>query len=362
MGILHLINSLEFGGAETFLVRLSKAQVRAGNSVCILLLGGGDMRLISDAMAGGVKIKPNANSSVYSPAAVSRLYGILKDEHFDVVHSHLFPAQYVAAMAAMCLPAVGRPTLVTTEHSTHNRRREKALLRFLDGRIYGRYESIACISPAVMHSLTTAQPSIASKCLVIENGLDFPEIDVSRRGDLERLTGLRRPIVLCVGRLQHEKGHDVLIRSLVHLPEISLAIVGIGTKGEELQHLAKVLGIRERVRFLGTRTDVYALMKDCDVYVQPSRWEGFGMAALEAIANGAKTVCSDVPGLRDVVQGSGWLVPPEDSEALARGIRLALLAEPRDGESAIRQRYSIERAVELYQSLYSLGTATRPRV
>src|SRR5207253_112178 len=108
-----------------------------------------------------------------------------------------------------------------------------------------------------------------------------------------------------VGRLERQKGFDTLLEALPRWPDCTLQIVGIGSERAELESRARSLGLAARVEFLGFRDDVATLMTRADLYVQPSRWEGFGIAAVEAMASGLPVVCSDVAGLREVVGPAG---------------------------------------------------------
>ncbi|MGH9669124.1 MAG: glycosyltransferase, partial [Terriglobales bacterium] len=124
-----------------------------------------------------------------------------------------------------------------------------------------------------------------------------------------------------------------------------------------LEALAASLGIWERVHFLGRRADVPQLLKLADVYVHSSHWEGFGIAAVEAMAAGLPVIASDVPGLSQVVGSAGLLFPRGDADCLAGHISSVLASESlrRQLSQAGRERarsFSIEQSVEAYINLY----------
>jgi glycosyltransferase involved in cell wall biosynthesis len=132
-----------------------------------------------------------------------------------------------------------------------------------------------------------------------------------------------------------------------------------------MQALGTSLGIRERVHFLGRRPDVASLLKMADVYVQCSHFEGFGIAAVEAMATGLPVVASAVPGLSDVVGDAGLLVPPGDAGALAAALRRVVESEDLRNDlrrkSLVRaKQFSIQQCADAYLSLYdSLIRATK---
>src|SRR5262249_9905818 len=141
------------------------------------------------------------------------------------------------------------------------------------------------------------------------------------------------PVVGSVGRLDEPvKGFGVLLSAMArvraHEPRALCLVVGDGAGRQALQEQAVALGLQDRVRFLGSRADVPRLLQAFALYVRPSRSEGFGLAALEAMAAALPVVATRAGGLPEVVEEgvTGDLVDPGDGEALAQGI-LGLLRD-----------------------------------
>ena len=152
------------------------------------------------------------------------------------------------------------------------------------------------------------------------------------------------PTLVAVGRLAEQKAHDVLLRALAHLKnqgiEARLIILGEGPHLKSLQRLAQQLNISDQVQFAGYVSNATAYISKADAFVMPSRWEGFSMARLEAMACGAPMVLSDAAAAAgaDIIDGSNALVAPvDDATALASAIA-RLLTDPdfaaRIGENA----------------------------
>jgi len=172
------------------------------------------------------------------------------------------------------------------------------------------------------------------------------------------------PKVLAVGRLTEEKGMDVLLRALPQVvkrfPGVRVRIAGDGDLRDQLMALSRRLGLDECVAFLGFRRDVPALMAQADLMVMPSRWEGLPIALLEAVAAGLPVVASAVAGIPEVIADgeTGWLVAPDDPEALAAAISDALLdpCEARRraqlAHARARADFSIEATVARVDRLY----------
>ncbi len=138
----------------------------------------------------------------------------------------------------------------------------------------------------------------------------------------------RQNIVICVGRLTREKGHDLAIRAFADIspsfPDWKLFIIGTGPLLGQLNQLATDLGIIDSVVFVGEITDTEQWMAKASLFLMPSRYEGFPNALTEAMAMGAPVISSDCEyGPSDLVLDgkNGILVPPEDYESLARAMR-----------------------------------------
>ncbi|HEY1605883.1 MAG TPA: glycosyltransferase [Allosphingosinicella sp.] len=148
----------------------------------------------------------------------------------------------------------------------------------------------------------------------------------------------RGPFVVAVGRLERQKGHDLLLRAFAASEGAKgrdLVIVGTGHREAELKALAAALGLAERVRFLPFTANPWAWVKRASLFVFPSRWEGFPNALGEALACGAAVLAADCRfGPRELIRHdvNGWLVPPEDAGALAAGLDRLL------GDPALRAR------------------------
>ena len=167
--------------------------------------------------------------------------------------------------------------------------------------------------------------------------------------------GAREPLIVAVGRLARQKGFDLLLRAFALLaaefPGWSVAILGEGTERGDLEQLCDELGVAGRVALVGRVADVDSWLARAAVVVQPSRFEGFPNALLEAMGMGAAVISADCPsGPSELIENgvNGQLVPVEDVGALAAALR-QLLADPdmraRLGRQAVkvRERFQAER-------------------
>jgi glycosyltransferase involved in cell wall biosynthesis len=200
--------------------------------------------------------------------------------------------------------------------------------------------------------------------ILIEHGLDAPEPTRSREAT-RRLFNLpaSHPIILNVGRLTAQKNQDVLIRALACLPQAHLVLAGAGPKDEAFHTLAVTLGVDDRLHRLGAlqADDIADLYAAADLFVFPSTWETFGLAAVEAAMVGMPMVVADLAVLHEVLRADGTepvaFVAPNDVEGWISAIGTALTTAPSAGASgafarAIGRKYSRQRMVESYLSLF----------
>ncbi|HEY2481757.1 MAG TPA: glycosyltransferase [Caulobacteraceae bacterium] len=141
-----------------------------------------------------------------------------------------------------------------------------------------------------------------------------------------------RPFIVAVGRLEHQKGHDLLLRAYAGsgaARDTDLILLGRGTQETALRRLAAELGVGEHVKFVGFTANPWAWVARARLFVLPSRWEGFPTAVVETLALGAPalvTACEFGPA--EIVEHgrSGWVVPPEDPIALGEAMARLLSA------------------------------------
>ena len=266
---------------------------------------------------------------------VSELTYLLRRESIDIVHVHSGPDRKYGHAAARL---AGRP-VVGHLHSPWNHRGKQAppaasLLERTAGAVKGwgrdrierRTVRAYIAAGEAVRRFHDPLTDVPIHC--IPNGIDVASL--ARAGDSCGGPGRSEemPVLICVGRLSAGKGQDRLIAMLPSLAG-ELVLVGGGDMRDDLERMAVDLGVRDRVRFLGEREDVSALLAEADVFVLASVSEGLPLAVLEAMASGTPVVAFDLPGLRDVIDhgSSGFLIPQGDTEAFGLAVR-RLLEDP----------------------------------
>ncbi len=314
MRILHVITSLQTGGAEHLLVDLLPLLRDHGrNRVDLLLFDGSNTPFMDEIRAKGIKVyKLGVGGNVYSPLNVFKMVEYMAQ--YDIIHTHNTACQFFAPMAKSL--SFTRKPLITTEHSSNNRRRSNRFLKPADKWMYSRYARIICISEQTRKNLEDYIGKKENICTIC-NGVDTqrfirPIKEISGQGDF---------VVTMVAGLRMEKDHETLLRAMTRLPRnYRLQIVGSGDKEQALKALCNELKLDDRVDFMGVRMDVPDILEQSDIVVLSSHWEGLSLSSIEGMASGRPFIASDVDGLREVVEGAGLLFPHGDDQRLAQEI------------------------------------------
>jgi glycosyltransferase involved in cell wall biosynthesis len=179
--------------------------------------------------------------------------------------------------------------------------------------------------------------------LVIHNGVR--DIPAGMRADV---AGTPMNVVM-VARFDDQKDHGTMLRAVAQVPDIAVTLVGDGPGRDGAERLAQTLGIAGRVRFLGLRHDVHAVLSEAQAYALISNWEGLPRSILEAMRAGLPIVASDVGGVDELVDDEiGFLVPRADVDLV--GASLASLA----GDVGLRQRMGAM-ARQRYESRHTMA-------
>lgn len=352
MRILHVITSLSAGGAEKLLVDLLPQLKSHTIDVDLCLFDGGNTPFRQQIESKGIKtISFGVGNSVYNPWNIIRLKKLLSN--YDIIHTHNYSPQLYVALAS----GGHYVKLVTTEHSTSNRRRSINGFSVIDRWMYNQYDRIICISKKAENNLRNYIHSDSTKILTVNNGIDTKTYVTARPLINFKPNGTKA--ITMVAGFRWEKDQDTLIRSLSYLPDyFHLYLVGDGTRRSECEKKAVALKLEKRVHFLGMRTDVPQILKASDYIVMSSHFEGLSLSSLEGMASGRPFLASDVDGLKEVVKGAGILFEHKNPDDLAAKI-LQIEKDP-NSYLSIAERcsqraslYDISEMAESYIKVYN---------
>jgi len=303
MRVLHVITGLAAGGAEQQL-RLVLPHLAAGGVECEVVTFTNPGSIAEVIRAEGTRVHHLGMRGNRDVAALPRLVRLIREGRFDLVHTHLYRACLYGRLAAR-LAGVRR--VVATEHSLGDEliegRRRTAGVRalYLVGERLG--DVTIAVSDTVARRLREWGVR-ATRIVVVPNGIDAQRFrfDPAARVRVRRQWGIPPEsfVVGGVGRLEHPKRFDVLIRAVAGLPDARLVLVGAGSQREALAGLARTLGVEDRVLLTGEIADVTDEMAGMDLLASTSGDETFGLAVLEAMANGLPVRYVRCPALEEL--------------------------------------------------------------
>lgn len=314
MKILHCITCIDdAGGAEKLMEDLLPGLKKEGCDVSCLVFYGFESKNRKVLENAGVKIyELSHNRHYYNPTKILKIIPFVRK--FDIVHTHNTPAVIFTAIANL----FGKAKLVMTVHNTDGRLRHLWGIRTFDKWVHYRYDSIICCSKAAEKNLRLYIP-YHPKIVTINNGIDLRKF-VNANANREFQDDKIKKIVM-VAWFREQKDHKTLIRALSLLPyEFHVYFVGDGETKESCIVLSEQLGVRNRLHFLGLRTDVPSILKSAEYIVLSSHYEGLSLSSIEGMAVGKPFIASDVSGLREIVGGAGILFPDGDAKKLADSI------------------------------------------
>lgn len=362
------------------LMIFSNAAVRAGaEEVVLQLLQGLDRRFFRLHLACTPELAGLLRADLPSDVAVTplrldyfsdirgayQLARALKQHRIQILHSHMFRASFFASPLARRLNV---PIVLDTSHGRELWRKGMKSFFFVDRFVARQVDRTIAVSHSTARYLTETKGLPSSQINVIHNGVDPRRYsrDPQAAQHLKHLLQIDAdaPLLLVVGRLEPQKGHDVLLQAmpaiLNRFPKAHLVCLGEGSLRGQLLSEVAAKNMSRSVSFLGYRPDVPRWLASADLAILPSLFEGLPMVAIEALASECPVVASSVDGTPEVVIDgvTGLLVPPANPEGLARGI-VKLLSHPnlarwmaQNGHNLILQNFTVGKMVSRNQDLY----------
>jgi glycosyltransferase involved in cell wall biosynthesis len=358
LSILHVAKPTDSGVARC-VTDLARDQLARGWRVSVACPeSGGLARAVEELGATHLRWEAHRHPGPWLVPEARRLAAIVETSAPDLVHLHSSKAALVGRLVERGrLPTVVQPhawsfSAVKGPYRSAARAWERFGARWAT--------VVVCVTEGERQVGELA--GIEADWRVVPNGVDlgvFSEASDEDRTRARQTLGLEAAhVVVCVGRLQEQKGQDVLldawraVRSRISSAE--LVLVGDGPLRRRLERRAGA-----GVRFVGVRDDISAWLAASDVVAVPSRWEvGLPLTALEAMATGRSVVVSDIPGVRDDLGAGGAVVPVEDPTKLAGALVERLTdparaaAEGREGRRRVEDAHDLRQTTQLMADLY----------
>ncbi|GAB5536487.1 MAG: hypothetical protein Rubg2KO_27360 [Rubricoccaceae bacterium] len=295
---------------------------------------------------------PTLGSLLRISQSTARLFKLLWTVRPDVVHfnSVTWETAYFVALRPLF-----RYRLVVTAHGSDLLRPHWPVARAILPYVLRRATAVTTVSDALVTRATAIQKGRGPDPILILNGVNTTYWSPASTPPPHRRT------IVSVGRLQHVKGHDVLVDAFAHVlksvPDAKLILVGDGPERGALMEQATQLGIVTSINFAGSLepAEIREHLRNARVFALPSRSEGLPVALLEALATGTPAVASAVGGVPNVLAtGGGYTVPPEDPRTLADQLTVLLTDSKlatQVGKEAFQnaQNYSSDHVIDTYE-------------
>jgi len=372
--ILYVITAAEWGGAPLHVLQMMEYMVKKGHEVG--LVAAPEPRLMEEAKGLGVKVFPN--SHFVRPIrpwkdfrALWPVFRAIKAFNPDIVHAHSTKAGYAARIACMFLR---KPVLFTahgwafTEGRSLLARHLLALAERLAAKVTAK---IICVSEHDRDLALRWKVARPEQLVVIRNGIDPQPFLKADGASLRQELRLEKASVLTfVGRFAPPKDPLTLLEAVKKLPEGVLLLVGDGELRPLVERSIRELGLVDRVRLLGQRSDVPRILATSDIFVLSSRWEGLPYTIIEAMMAGLPVMATRVGGVPELVEDgvTGFLIPPKDPDALAKALQ-KLLNDPElrkrmgqaSREKALKE-FTLDRMLRETEKVYQEVLGSKERV
>ena len=313
--ILHISRTMDIGGAEKIVYQLATDLKEEFDSVHIASTGG----LWEDELKkNGIQHHKILDVESKSPKTLAKnfkiLSSIIKKYKIDIIHTHHRMAAFYARLLMYLFPKVKH---VYTAHNIFDNR-----LKLYKYSVQGA--RVIAVSIAVKEHLK--KQLNLNNVEIIYNGI---KVDNSKETSSE-VTDFTGTKIGFIGRLDYQKGVDILIKSLARLDysDYKIYIIGAGQMENELKELVSTYKLNSNVEFLGYRDNVSALINSFDFLVFPSRFEGFGLALAETFLREKTAVVTNILGFRDLIsEDNSVIVESENIDEIKDGIELLIRDE-----------------------------------
>ncbi len=365
MRIGYVIWSLSLGGAEQVVIRLATECARRGHSVVVMTLNRPGV-FAEGLQKAGIPVLSVGKRGPFDLGVIGRLAKEFRARQLDVVHTHLWGANFWGRLAARRARV---PIVVATEHNVDTWKRLHHFL--LDRLLLSSTTHLIAVSHQV-RQFYEARGVGLGRWRVIYNGIDTDQVPARGRGRVYRALeiGDDEPVVGLVGRLVPAKAPRVFLEAVAiaarTVPTLRALIVGDGPLRPEVETQVRRSGLTQRVQMPGIRQDVPELLAGMDVLAFSSEREGLSMAMLEGMAAGVPVVATRVGGTPELITSgvTGLLVSSGSAQELAEGI-IDVLQHParaealrRAARARVEVQFTLRAMVDQHEALYS--TATPP--
>lgn len=357
MKVLQIIPDLGIAGAEVMCTHLSLDLASRPNvEVTVVSLFSITSSLTEMLENQGIKVLYLDKKLGVDISMLWKLYQIMKKEHYDVVHTHRSALQYSAPAAIMA-------RIKVRVHTIHNvaEKDVNVIQRKLHNYLFCHHNvTPVAISPIVLNTVCREYNLPADCVPMIYNGIDLSRCQVKK--DYQKGSSALK--VIHVGRFQDQKNHFCIIDAIKKVTAqkipIEVYFYGEGPLQDDCEKYVKTLNLQNYVHFCGVSDNIYPHLRDADVFILPSKYEGMPITLIEAMGTGLPIVCSAVGGMPDMIRDgvNGILINPNSDELAAALIKFHRdeIIREQCGKQALKDsvNYSVKNMTENYLRVYKI--------
>lgn len=369
MRVVHIIKATRISGAERHLLVLLKGlrQYDVDAHLIILVEPHTPMDdMLAEAGANDIPIHRLMIQRDYDVMIIAKLQRKLRELQPNIVHTHLIHADLFGLIASKL---AGVPTIISSRHNDDGFRYHP-IVRYISWVLWWLTDGGIAISDAIREFTIRVEGVSPHKVDLVRYGLPYrwipdAEIQSAKQSMTQELSLSDDVIILgMVCRLVEQKGITYALQAFKQIyskfPKVHLIIAGDGDLAEELLAQARMLGISNRVHWLGWRDDAQTVLASMDMFLMPSLWEGFGLVLLEAMSKRIPVIASRVSAIPEVVDDgvTGLLITPQSTDAIAQAM-IQLLSDHSLckhmgllGEDRLEQEFSVQKMVENTIAVY----------
>ncbi len=369
-GILLINTQMEKGGAQKAMLTLASQLDKKKFDVCVATMYDKDsfipyyedlygLKIVNLQMkdVNGGKLK----NAIKFVGGLFRLWRLTRSKKFDVVQSY---SHYPNTIVPIISFFAGVKKRYTSQRMSLDYL--SGLVQKLDKWVANSFfvTKVISVSEGTLQSCVR-QGIKEDKLLMIPNGIKLPDkfLNESEKSTKIKEIGVEgKFVVAMVARLHRQKGHAFLIEAVKEINKENLVVllIGDGELKDRLEQQIADFGLTSKFKFLGSRDDVGELLQISDLFILPSLWEGMPNSVLEAMSHGLPIIATDVDGTPELIKHneSGFLIEPENSEAIARALSYIVSNNEirenfgKNARKRVEEFFSLDYSIGSYEKLY----------